>query len=86
MGAIVSSKINDSQITDYIISQDKPNSSYVNDKLNLKFEGRYAIVRVKEQQKKKTISLYIGEGKYLQYGNEIINADTDSKAFKEKTY
>lgn len=86
VGAIVSSKINDSQITDYIISQDKPNSSYVNDKLNLKFDGRYAIVRVKEQQKKKTISLYIGEGKYLQYGKEIINADTDSKAFKEKTY
>ena len=67
VGAKVVSKVGNMLITDYIISQDDPKASYINSTLNLKFEGRFGIVRVEELKEENTISLYIGEGKKLTF-------------------
>ena len=83
VGAIVISKVEKSIITDYIISQDNANSVYENKQLNLKFEGRFGIVRVEEVKGKKTVSLYIGEGKQLSYSKATVQADATLKGFKE---
>ncbi|WP_066630764.1 hypothetical protein [Labilibacter marinus] len=82
VGAKVVSKVGIAVITDYIISQDNTDEIYINKKLKLKFKGRFAIVRTKDNNEKTTISLYIGEGKELNYkGNKVI-ASSQSKAYK----
>ena len=82
VGAKVISNIEKSVITDYIISQDNPDLVYINKELNLKFEGRFGIVRVEEVKGNKTISLYIGEGKQLNFGKEKLSANAEQKGFK----
>lgn len=82
VGAKVVSKLNKTTITDYIISQAKADATYTNPELNLKFEGRFGIVRIEEDKKKKTVSLYIGEGKKLSFDINTIKSDVGNKAFK----
>ncbi|WPR70155.1 hypothetical protein SLW70_09345 [Flavobacterium sp. NG2] len=82
VGAKVISKVNKTLITDYIICQDKADSVYSNRDLKLNFEGRFGIVRVEEVKGKKTVSLYMGEGKKLSFQNFVIEPDTQSKGFK----
>ena len=82
VGAKVVSKVDKSIITDYIISQDNPNAVYVNKELNLKFEGRFGIVRVEEVKGKKIVSLYIGEGKKLSFQTFTITANVDNTGVK----
>ena len=83
VGVIVISKVEKSIITDYIISQDNANSVYENKELNLKFEGRFGIVRVEEVKGKKTVSLYIGEGKQLSFESYNTASNKENKAFKQ---
>ncbi len=82
VGAKVVSKVKKVTITDYIISQDKSDAVYVNKALKLNFEGRFAIVRVEESKGKKTISMYIGEGKKLNFEDLSLESDTQNKGFK----
>ena len=82
VGAKVVSKVDNSVITDYIISQDNSNAVYTNTVLDLKFEGRFGIVRIEEGNGKKTVSLYIGEGKQLTFGKEKLSANAEQKGFK----
>ena len=82
VGAKVVSKVEALTITDYIISQDKPDAVYINKALKLNFEGRFAIVRVEESKGKKTTSLYIGEGKKINFEDHSLESDSQNKAFK----
>lgn len=79
VGAIITSKITSGLITDYIISQDKKDASYVNTDLNLEFTGRFGIVRKIVKEDKTEIILYIGEGKRLAYGKKVLIADNTKK-------
>jgi hypothetical protein len=81
VGAKVVSKVGDAVITDYIISQDEADASYFNKELNLKFEGRFGIVRTEKSQYKSTISLYIGDGKKLIFKDFEVKADEQRRAF-----
>jgi len=82
VGAKVVSKVGKALITDFIISQDKSDASYVNKNLNLKFEGRFGIARVEEIKGEKTVSLYIGDGKKLSLAKVSIQANSQNKEFK----
>ncbi|RXP59382.1 hypothetical protein EC396_05640 [Lutibacter sp. HS1-25] len=82
VGAKVVSKVEALTITDYIISQDKSDAVYVNKAFKLNFEGRFAIVRVEESKGKKTTSLYIGEGKKINFEDHSLESDSQNKAFK----
>lgn len=82
VGAIVVSKVDKNLITDYIISQNSPNSVYTNVNLKMKFEGRFGIVRVEELKGEKTVSLYIGEGEKLNFEDVSLQGDSQDKAFK----
>mgnify|MGYP000427282586 CR=1 FL=1 len=82
VGARVVSKVGAILITDYIISQEKKNALYHNKNLDLLFEGRFGIVRtVKGSEKNETI-LYIGEGARLLWGNKVLKATSDERAFQ----
>ncbi len=83
VGAIVVSNVGELIITDYIIAQDNPDSVYINKELNLKFEGRFGIVRLEESNNKKKVSLYIGEGKKLTYKNKVIIANEEHVLYDE---
>lgn len=82
VGAKVISKVEKSIITDYIISQDISNATYQNKGLNLSFEGRFGIVRVEESKGEKKVSLYIGEGKKLNFEGFKLESDLQNKGFK----
>jgi hypothetical protein len=82
VGAKVTSNVENVIITDYIISQDKSDATYINRSINLKFEGRFAIVRIEESRNKKKTSLYIGEGKKISFKNYDLESDTQNKGFK----
>jgi hypothetical protein len=82
VGAKVVSKVEKVTITDYIISQDTSDAVYSNKALKLNFEGRFAIVRVEELKGKKTMSLYIGDGKKISFEDVSLESDAENKAFK----
>jgi len=79
VGAVVSSKIQDTLITDYIISQDSSNANYTNSTLDLQFKGRFAIVRKITKGNESEVILYIGEGSKLQFGNKELNTQKQQK-------
>ncbi|ANW95885.1 hypothetical protein AXE80_06145 [Wenyingzhuangia fucanilytica] len=82
VGSKVVSKVKNHIITDYVISQDNANEVYFDRKLNIKFTGRFGIVRVDKVDDKETISLYIGDGKDLSFKSYHITGDDENKAFK----
>ncbi|WP_417444157.1 hypothetical protein [Joostella sp.] len=83
VGASVISKADGKVITDHIISLDDKDASYSNKKLKIEFKGRLGIVRVVEENEKKKVSIYIGEGKILKYKSYVLAADNNDKVFKE---
>ncbi|RCS26677.1 hypothetical protein DUT90_13110 [Polaribacter sp. WD7] len=83
VGAKVLSYIDGKEITDYIISNDV-NEAIVLPDLDLKFEGRYAIVRIRKNGGNQNCTLYIGDGKNLAYqGKKVVVEKGDSKAIKK---
>ena len=82
VGTKVLCKVKDHLITDYIISQDNTNELYFDKKLDVKFKGRFGVVRIDKVGKKETISLYIGDGKQLDFKSYHITSDTENKGFK----
>ncbi len=82
VGVKVVSKAGNTEITDYIISQDKSDASYSNKNLNLQFKGRYGIVRTEVTKGKTVISLYIGEGDSISFKGNKLNAEAQKRAFK----
>ena len=80
IGATVTSKVGNTQITDIIISQDDPDSFYENKALGLRFKGRFGIVRTTREMGITEVLLYIGEGAWLNYGKKEIKTGTDKTA------
>lgn len=79
IGIKVISKINNTVITDYIISMDEADQKYINTELKLEFEGRFGIVRIEENAEKKILTLYIGDGKKLTFENEELETQYEGK-------
>ncbi|MDN3663964.1 hypothetical protein ACFFU1_15340 [Algibacter miyuki] len=67
VGATITSKVEGKTITDHVISLDKPEATYYSKKLDLKFKGRFAVVRVETFKSKQKTKLYIGEGSELYF-------------------
>lgn len=80
--AKVVSKTGDATITDYIICQDTPDARYANKNLGLSFSGRFGIVRIEETRQRRMVSLYIGEGTDLIFGEFRLEANGEKRAFR----
>ncbi|MDP5228873.1 MAG: hypothetical protein NWQ38_00665 [Cellulophaga sp.] len=80
VGAIITSKVGNTLITDYIICQDNNDALYENKAIELTFQGRFGIVRKIVNEDKTEIVLYIGEGKRLAYGKKVLITDKTAKA------
>jgi len=75
VGVQVVSKVGEKMITDYIISQAKPDSVYL-PAYDLRFKGRFAVVRtIAVSDTHEDVTLYIGEGSQLSYGDSQIDVD-----------
>ena len=82
VGAKVLSIVNKQKIVDYIICNDK-NDSIKIPNLNLKFQGHYGIVRIEKNGNQKKVTLYIGDGKSLEYkDNKLISLPNTTKAVR----
>ena len=79
IGAIVTSKVDGSLITDIIISQDRENTIYKNEDLNLYFKGRFGIVRKTVNDNTTHVILYIGQGKLLKYGTKELKSNSEQR-------
>ncbi|MFD0796578.1 hypothetical protein ACFQZJ_03835 [Maribacter chungangensis] len=77
IGAIVSSKTDNSRITDIIISQDSDTALYKNDELGLSFKGRFGVVRTLVRGNTTEMVLYIGKGEQLIFEKKELNANAD---------
>jgi hypothetical protein len=81
VGAVVVSEVNNTIITDYILSNDNDSVSLNLEMFNIKFQGRFGIVRTLVNSGKTEVSLYIGQGQKISFsGNELI-ADSEQKGF-----
>lgn len=83
VGAAVKSIVSGKEITDYIICNEAGTSEIDLQELQLKFQGRYAIIRRETENNKSKITLYIGDGKQLTFGNHTLNGDQENKGILE---
>lgn len=82
VGATVVSRVGDTTFTDHILCQDDPAAEFHSEALGLRFVGRYGIARVSETDGETTVTLYIGEGLSLQFGEHKLAADADHRGVK----
>lgn len=80
VGAIISSKVGKSLITDYIICQDTEDAQYQSKKSGISFQGRFAIVRTTIEDDKTENTLYIGDGKKLLFGGKKLETNGNTSA------
>jgi hypothetical protein len=81
VGAKVISQVNNTTITDYILSNKSSSATIAF--LDINFTGEFGIVRTELKDGKTKVSLYIGKGSSLQFIDETITGDIDGKAYKE---
>ena len=81
VGARVQSTVGQKLITDYIISNDEETQTITLADEEISFTGRFAIVRIEEQNKTERISLYIGQGSKLRYKNDSLSADEKKQGY-----
>lgn len=82
IGAKVVSEVNETKITDYILSA---GSSTTITHLDINFTGEFGIVRTELIDGKTKVSLYLGKGSSLQFLDKTITGDGEGKAYKEFT-
>jgi hypothetical protein len=82
VGAKVISIVNGITITDWIISQEATNLTYINSADAISFTGRFGIVRTSVLNGKTSVSLYIGDGSSLQFKNSILMANSKNNGLK----
>ena len=80
VGAIISSKVGKSLITDYIICQDTEDAQYQSKKSGISFQGRFAIVRTTIEDDKTENTFYIGDGKKLLFGGKKLETNGNTSA------
>ncbi len=77
VGVKVISKVGESIITDYIISQAKSDSIHL-PAYDITFNGRFAVVRtVAVSDTHEDVTLYVGEGTTLSYGDSRLSVDAN---------
>lgn len=82
VGLIVTSKVGSTELTDYVLSPDQYETLTLPE-YNMAFTGRFAIIRKQLQtENSETVTMYIGEGETLSYGDNILQGDTEKKASK----
>ncbi|MCK4923187.1 MAG: heparinase II/III family protein, partial [Bacteroidales bacterium] len=81
IGAKIVSKVGSTIITDYIISQATPDSITLLSQ-GITFKGRFAIVRKELLNDKEKVTLYIGEGEKLTYGDTTLIANEKKQGLK----
>lgn len=82
IGAKVTSQVNGSTVTDWIIAQENNTSVYNLPAEKISFKGRFGIVRKEIQNGKPKVTLYIGEGKKLTFGDNQLIANDKNQGFK----
>ena len=82
VGAKVESQIGDKVVTDYVISQEDASKILSIPSLGIEFTGHFAVVRHEQILNKAYVTLYIGEGTSLSYGEHSLQADADKKGQK----
>lgn len=81
VGSVVISELADKTITDYIIAQDKLVPIVLSNQ-NIEFDGRFAIVRIEQQNGEEKVQLYIGDGNTLTYKDQTLEADAKQHGWK----
>ncbi len=79
VGAKVFSQIGDKVVTDYIICQEDASQVFNLAEEGISFTGRFAVVRSEQELDKAYVTLYIGEGTNLSYGEHALTADASKK-------
>ncbi len=82
IGAKVISHVGIKTIIDYVICQEDASKVFSLPAENINFTGRFAVVRKDQSVDKQIITLYIGEGTSLSFGNHSLIADIDKKGQK----
>ena len=82
VGGVVQSTVGQKLIVDYIICNDVENETINLPEENISFTGRFAIVRVEQQNNTERVSLYIGEGSQLTYNTDTLFAGPLNKGYK----
>ncbi|WP_158837372.1 T9SS type A sorting domain-containing protein [Polaribacter sp. L3A8] len=82
VGAKVKSQIGDKVVTDYVICQEDASKVLSLPDVGIEFTGHFAVVRHEQTLDKAYVTLYIGEGTSLTYGEHSLNADTTKKGQK----
>ncbi|OHX64517.1 hypothetical protein NH26_23365 [Flammeovirga pacifica] len=83
VGAKVKTQIGNKIVVDYILCQEDDNSTVTIQDLGIEFDGHFAIVRYEEELENANVTLYIGDGSKLTYGEHSLQADNTNKAQKE---
>lgn len=85
-GALVTSKVGEKTVRDYVLLGEKENSLITIPELEIRFKGRYGVVRVEVVQGNAEITLYVGDGELISFGNFELNTGAARKGialFKE---
>ncbi|WP_066630763.1 InlB B-repeat-containing protein [Labilibacter marinus] len=82
VGAKVYSQVGDKVVTDFIICQEDASQVFALAEEGITFTGRFAVVRKEQKLDKAYVTLYIGEGTSLVYGEHSLDADNDKKGQK----
>jgi len=82
VGAKVESQIGDKVITDYVICQEDDSKTVSIPDAEIEFTGHFAVIRHEQILDKAYVTLYIGEGTSLTYGQYSLDADLDKKGQK----
>lgn len=82
VGAEVRSAVSFTSITDYIISADKDEETFILPGIDIQFEGRFGIVRVENRGDNERVTLYIGDGKELIFAGDTLTANESRQGLK----
>lgn len=79
VGAKITSIVNGSTITDFIINHENNTQTFLSNEAEIEFTGRFGIVRMHKSSEGQDslIGLYIGEGSYLAAGNHTLIPESD---------
>ena len=82
VGAKVTSLVNGTTMTDWIIAQENNTSAYNLPSEKISFKGRFGIVRKEVVNGKMKVTMYIGEGESLQFGDSLLKGDSKNQGIK----
>lgn len=82
VGAKVISLVNGTTMTDWIISQENNTSVFNLPSEKISFKGRFGIVRKEVMNGKMKVTMYIGEGERLQFGDSVLKGNSKNQGLK----